>query len=141
MSLATSPYQSGAATRRRRILAIDDDEGLLDMLALLLSQSHLDLRTAVGGEAGLKLAMTWDPDLILLDLAMPGVDGPAFLKRYRRTATSPAPVVLLTGALDGLARATEMDVTMFLPKPFDLGILVEIVDAYSSAKAPQTAWA
>jgi DNA-binding response OmpR family regulator len=141
MSLATSSIRPGLATRRRRILAIDDDEGLLDMLTLLLAQSHLDLRTAVGGEAGLKLARTWDPDLILLDLAMPGLDGSGFLKRYRRTATSPAPVVLLTGALDGLARATEMDVTMFLTKPFDLGILVEIVDAYSSRKIPQASWA
>jgi DNA-binding response OmpR family regulator len=141
MSLATSPIRPSAATRRRRILAIDDDEGLLDMLTLLLAQSHLDLRTAVGGEAGLKVAKTWDPDLILLDLTMPGLDGSGFLKRYRRMATSPAPVVLLTGALDGLARATELDVTMFLTKPFDLGILVEIVDTYSSTKQPQAVWA
>lgn len=141
MSLATSPTCPGLATRRRRILAVDDDEGLLDMLTLLLAQSHLDLRTAIGGEAGLKVARTWDPDLILLDLSMPGLDGPAFLKRYRRTAASPAPVVLLTGALDGLDRAVEMDVTMYLSKPFDLGILVEIVDAYSSSKTPEAAFA
>ena len=117
--------------RRRRILAIDDDDGLLDMLVLLLRQSHLDFRAARGGQAGLDMAMSWEPDLILLDLTMPDLDGSTFLERYRKATPSPAPIVLLTGALDGLARATELGVTMFLTKPFDLGVLVEVVDAYA----------
>jgi DNA-binding response OmpR family regulator len=117
--------------RRRRILAIDDDDALLDMLVLLLSQDHLDFRAACGGKAGLDMAMAWDPDLILLDLSMPDLDGAAFVERYRQATRSPAPIVLLTGALDGLAQATELGVTMFLTKPFDLGVLVEVVDAYA----------
>jgi DNA-binding response OmpR family regulator len=125
---ATTPRQ-GPAARRRRVLAIDDDDGLLDMLELLLGQSKMDLRTARGGEAGFAVATSWDPDLILLDLSMPDLDGAGFLERYRETAASPASVVLLTGAQDGPARATELGVTRFLAKPFDLGALVEIVDA------------
>ena len=117
--------------RRRRILAIDDDDALLDMLVLLLSQDHLDFRAACGGQAGLDMAMAWDPDLILLDLSMPDLDGATFVERYRQATRSPAPIVLLTGALDGLAQATELGVTMFLTKPFDLGVLVEVVDAYA----------
>jgi DNA-binding response OmpR family regulator len=117
--------------RRRRILAIDDDDGLLDMLVLLLRQAHLDFRAARGGQAGLDMAMSWEPDLILLDLTMPDLDGSTFLEQYRKATPSPAPIVLLTGAIDGLARATELGVTMFLTKPFDLGVLVEVVDAYA----------
>ena len=135
------PFRPGPIARRRRILAVDDDDGLLDMLVLLLDQSHLELRTAHDGQAGLELAAKWDPDLIILDLAMPGIDGATFLERYRRTATSPAPVVLLTGALDGLTRATELGVAMFLTKPFDLGVLVEIVDAYASPNGQDVALA
>ena len=123
--------KSDAPPRRRRILAIDDDDALLDMLVLLLSQEHLDFRVACGGQAGLDLAMAWDPDLILLDLAMPDLDGAAFVERYRMATRFPAPIVLLTGAKDGLAQATELGVTMFLTKPFDLGVLVEVVDAYA----------
>jgi DNA-binding response OmpR family regulator len=111
------------------VLAIDDDDGLLDMLELLLGQSKMELRTAHGGEAGFAVATTWDPDLILLDLSMPDLDGAGFLERYRESAPSPASVVLLSGAHDGRARATELGVTSFLAKPFDLGALVEIVDA------------
>jgi DNA-binding response OmpR family regulator len=124
-------HRPDVAPRRRRILAIDDDDGLLDMLVLLLRQSHLDFRAAHGGQAGLDMAMSWEPDLILLDLTMPDLDGSTFLERYRKATPSPAPVVLLTGAPDGLARATELGVTMFLTKPFDLGVLVEVVDAYA----------
>jgi DNA-binding response OmpR family regulator len=125
---ATTPRHR-SPTRRRRVLAIDDDDGLLDMLELLLGQSKMDLRTARGGEAGFAVATAWEPDLILLDLTMPGLDGAGFLERYRDTAASPASVVLLTGAQDGPARATELGVTSFLAKPFDLGALVKIVDA------------
>jgi DNA-binding response OmpR family regulator len=124
-------FRPGASTRRRRILAVDDDYGLLDMLVLLLSESHLDLRTARGGTAGLEMAIDWEPDLILLDLTMPNLDGAGFLARYREATASPAPIVLLTGANDGLERATELGVAMYLAKPFDLDILVEIVDAYA----------
>lgn len=105
------------------------------MLNLLLRQTDFDLRTARGGKPGLDLAISWEPDVILLDLGMPDLDGAAFLKRYREATTSPAPVVLLTGALDGLTRATELGVTMFLSKPFDLGTLVDIVDVYASNTA------
>jgi DNA-binding response OmpR family regulator len=126
------PFPSAVATRPRRVLAIDDDDGLLDMLNLLLCQTDLELRTARGGKAGLELATSWDPDVILLDLVMPDLDGATFLERYRASTTSPAPVVLLTGALDGVSRATELGVSMFLSKPFDLGTLVEVVDVYAS---------
>jgi DNA-binding response OmpR family regulator len=128
----------GTSARRRRILAVDDDEGLLDMLALLLDQEHLDLRTAYGGHAGLDLAMSWEPDLILLDLAMPDLDAAGFLASYRRLAPEPAPVVLLSGAMDGVKRAEKLGVTMFLAKPFDLGTLLDMVHTYARSLPPSS---
>jgi two-component system response regulator AdeR len=126
--------------RRRRILAIDDDDGLLDMLVLLLRQSHLDFRAVNGGQAGLDLAVSWKPDLILLDLAMPDIDGATFLASYRKVAATPAPIVLLTGATDVPARAAELGVATFITKPFDLGDLVEIVDTYAWGNERDIAW-
>jgi DNA-binding response OmpR family regulator len=123
----------GIGSRRRKILAVDDDEGLLDMLALLLDREHLDLRTAYGGQAGLDVAMSWEPDLILLDLAMPDLDAAGFLASYRSLAAEPAPVVLLSGAMDGVRHAERLGVTMFLAKPFDLGTLLDMVDTYARA--------
>lgn len=132
MPSSVIPLPSVMATRPRRVLAIDDDDGLLDMLNLLLRQTDFDLRTARGGKTGLELAITWEPDVILLDLGMPDLDGATFLEQYRKATASPAPVVLLTGALDGVSRATELGVSMFLSKPFDLGTLVDVVDVYAS---------
>jgi DNA-binding response OmpR family regulator len=132
MMSSVIPFPPAVATRPRRVLAIDDDDGLLDMLNLLLCQTDFELRTARGGKAGLELATSWDPDVILLDLVMPDLDGATFLERYREATTTPAPIVLLTGALDGVSRATELGVSMFLSKPFDLGTLVEVVEVYAS---------
>lgn len=132
MPSSVIPLPPVMATRPRRVLAIDDDDGLLDMLNLLLRQTDFDLRTARGGKTGLELAITWEPDVILLDLGMPDLDGATFLEQYRKATASPAPVVLLTGALDGVSRATELGVSMFLSKPFDLGTLVDVVDVYAS---------
>ena len=132
MPSSVIPLPPVMATRPRRVLAIDDDDGLLEMLNLLLRQTDFDLRTARGGKTGLELAITWEPDVILLDLGMPDLDGATFLEQYRKATASPAPVVLLTGALDGVSRATELGVSMFLSKPFDLGTLVDVVDVYAS---------
>ena len=133
------PFPPAVAARPRRVLAVDDDDGLLDMLNLLLRQTEFDLRTARGGEAGLELAVSWEPDVILLDLGMPDLDGAMFLQRYRQSTTSPAPVVLLTGALDGASRAMDLGVTMFLSKPFDLGTLLDIVEVYASSPSETVA--
>jgi two-component system, OmpR family, KDP operon response regulator KdpE len=139
MPTSVIPLPPVVATRPRRVLAIDDDDGLLDMLNLLLCQTDFDLRTARGGKTGLELAITWEPDVILLDLGMPDLDGATFLEQYRKATTSPAPVVLLTGALDGVSRATELGVSMFLSKPFDLGTLVDVVDVYASRSGKDVA--
>ena len=139
MAAAVIPFRPEVATRRPRVLAIDDDDGLLDMLNLLLRQTDFDLRTARGGKTGLELAITWEPDVILLDLGMPDLDGATFLEQYRKATASPAPVVLLTGALDGVSRATELGVSMFLSKPFDLGTLVDVVDVYASRSGKDVA--
>jgi len=139
MPSSVIPLPRAVATRPRRVLAIDDDDGLLDMLNLLLRQTDFDLRTARGGKTGLELAITWEPDVILLDLGMPDLDGATFLEQYRKATASPAPVVLLTGALDGVSRATELGVSMFLSKPFDLGTLVDVVDVYASRSGKDVA--
>ena len=108
------------------------------MLALLLDKEHLELRTARGGQAGLDVALSWEPDLILLDLAMPDLDAAGFLESYRRLAAEPAPVVLLSGAMDGVKHAEKLGVAMFLPKPFDLGTLLDMVDAYARTQPPSS---
>jgi len=71
---------------RARILAIDDDASQLAAIKRALRRSHFLVDTAASGEAGLRMAMQAAPDLILLDVSMPGMSGHEFLDRYRRQA-------------------------------------------------------
>jgi DNA-binding response OmpR family regulator len=127
MSSIPIPPRLGVPVRPTRILAIDDDRVFLEMLGHLLRRADLELRTADGGLAGLDQALSWDPDVILLDLRMPGVDGREFLVRYRTSSVSPAPVILLTADGDGSSHARTLGLAAFLAKPFELDDLIALL--------------
>ncbi len=80
---------------RRKILVIDDDHAVLDMLEEVLRAHEYEVETADSGPAGLRCLREFGPDLLVLDISMPGMDGYQVLKRVR--AGSDIPVVVLTG--------------------------------------------
>lgn len=84
-----------------KILIVDDEESILELVTAYLEPEGYMLRTATDGDAGLRLARTWKPDLIVLDIMLPSLDGLEFLTRLRRT--SDAYVIMLT------ARSEETD--------------------------------
>jgi CheY-like chemotaxis protein len=103
-----------------KILYIDDDEDLLEIVTLALEESGGYAVTACSSsEEGVRVAAEWQPDLIMLDVMMPEMDGPATLKRLKEaSATKDIPVVFMTarssasqaegyrslGALDTIAK-------------------------------------
>ena len=90
---------------RRRILLIDDDRLIAEMYAAALGRSGNDVRVAVGGLAGLAAAREADFDLVLLDIAMPDLDGMEVLARLRDEArTQRWPVVMFTNSDDTALR-------------------------------------
>ena len=120
MSSALIPFPPAVATRPRRVLAIDDDDGLLDMLNLLLCQTDFDLRTARGGKTGLELAITWEPDVILLDLAMPGRTGLESLPELRRVAPGTQIIVFSGFSMASVAEeAVGLGAVLYLTKGAD----------------------
>lgn len=79
------------------ILLIDDDEILVKTLAIILERAGHTVLTALDGEAGLARAFAGHPDLILLDIMMPGMDGLQVCKLLRRDArTRDTPVLVFT---------------------------------------------
>jgi CheY-like chemotaxis protein len=84
---------------RGRVLAVDDDSGVRDVLTCALEQEGYEVRCAEHGSAALALLERWSPDLILLDLEMPILDGAAFRRgQLARPAWAAIPVVVLTAS-------------------------------------------
>jgi DNA-binding response OmpR family regulator len=120
----------------KQILLIDDDALMRRSLAFNLEQAGFTIRTAASGEDGLALAKTNPPDLILLDINLPGMDGLDTLKRFRQEQK--APVIFVT------ARRREFDQVLglelgaddYITKPFDFDILHARVKAALRRSAP-----
>jgi CheY-like chemotaxis protein len=109
------------------ILVVDDDAAILSSLAEVLRDEGYLVKTAANGYQALALLEDLEPDVILLDLRMPHMNGWTFLTqlRGRRHATQPA-VVLVSSRSDLPAEAARLGVEGFLRKPFDLEAVVRI---------------
>ncbi|MEL7036569.1 MAG: response regulator [Cyanobacteria bacterium J06592_8] len=87
--------------KQRRILVIDDDDHIREILQLSLEMSgNWQVFTAASGEEGLEIAVSQQPDAIILDVVMPGMDGPTTAQKIQQNETiRNIPVVLLTAAV------------------------------------------
>jgi two-component system response regulator MprA len=111
-----------------RVLVVDDDELIRDTLATALSDEGYTVRVASDGRAALSTLGEWRPDLIVLDLMMPIMDGPSF-RAAQRTArgVEDIPVIVLSAAHNVQARAADLEAAAVFPKPFDLSALLDAV--------------
>jgi len=105
----------------RRVLVVDD-ESIREMVDMALSSEGHQVLTAPHGRAALDVTAKSPPDVILLDMKMPVMDGWEFARVYRAAPGQHAPIVVVTAAADG-----------HLPKPFDLEDLFRVVDEYAPA--------
>jgi len=106
-----------------RILIIDDEEDIREVAALSLETvAGWDVVMASSGAQGLARALEFQPDAILLDVMMPGMDGPSTFRELRKNpATAKIPVLLLTAKVQASdqRRFADLGVDAVLFKPFD----------------------
>jgi two-component system OmpR family response regulator len=116
----------------RRILVVDDEDNLRSMLVAALKYEGYDVAQASDGAEGLRAAREGRPDLIVLDVMMPNLDGFAVVKRLRE-AGDRTPVIFLTARDASEDRVTGLNLggDDYLPKPFSLEELVARVEAVS----------
>jgi CheY-like chemotaxis protein len=112
---------------RQRVLVVDDDEPIRAIVADVLGDEGYDVSLAVDGSEALTSCRDRCPDLILLDLNMPGVDGRAFLAAYRLEPGAHAPVVVFSAVQSAHRIAIEMSADGFINKPFVIADLAAIV--------------
>jgi DNA-binding response OmpR family regulator len=113
----------------RRILVVEDDLSLRETLAEVLADGGHDVRVAEDGEAALKAIDEWIPELIVLDLMMPRMDGYAFREAQRAHAgTVETKILLLSAAHQVAAAAEELQADAWLVKPFGLYDVLESVE-------------
>ncbi len=117
----------------RRILIIDDEEDIREVAALSLeATAGWQILTADSGAAGIAIAAAQQPDAILMDVMMPGVDGPTtFVHMQQNPAVANIPVLLLTAKVQGVDRRrfAGLGFAGVLFKPFDpLTLAQQIAD-------------
>lgn len=118
----------------RRILIIDDEDDIREVAALSLeATAGWQILTARSGAEGISVAAAEQPDAILMDVMMPGVDGPATLRRMQEDpAVAHIPVLFLTAKVQGVdqRRFASLGVAGILFKPFDpLTLAQQIAEA------------
>jgi two-component system sensor histidine kinase/response regulator len=116
----------------KKILVIDDEEWLREMMQLALRQRGFDVIEAENGAVGIEMARKEIPDLILCDVNMEKVDGYLTLSSLRsEPSTASIPFILMTGLADqaGMRHGMELGADDYLPKPFTIDALYATVDA------------
>lgn len=114
-----------------KILLVEDDKFLRDLLTKRLSKEGFEIETAVDGEEGLKKVQETKPDLVLLDLILPGINGFDVLKKIRENpALSDVKIIVLSnlGQKEDVKRALDLGAQDYLVKAhFTLDEIIEKV--------------
>lgn len=112
-----------------KILVVDDEQNILDLVTAYLEPEGYEVHTARDGETGLRLAHSFEPDLVVLDIMLPGMDGIELLTRLRRE--SDVYVIMLTAKSEETDKIVGLSVGAddYLTKPFSPRELVARIKA------------
>jgi len=116
------------------VLLVDDEEDFLDLMQKRLSKRNLSVRAARSGEDALRQIGELAPDVVVLDVKMPGMDGIETLRRIKALAPK-VEIIMLTGhaSLEAAAQGMDLGAFDFLIKPVTINeLLAKLQDAYQS---------
>ena len=104
-----------------KVLAVDDELQMRDLLNLFLTRDGYEVILASNGEDALKLAQKENPQIILLDIKMPGIDGIEVCRRLKANRkTQSIPIIVITALGDHKMEAIEAGADDFISKPLDM---------------------
>jgi CheY-like chemotaxis protein len=111
----------------RLILVVDDERDIQEMVSMALESEGYAVESASNGLEGMEHVSRRMPDLILLDMKMPTMDGWAFARDFHSQYDHQIPIIVITAAADARSRADETGAAGWLGKPFDLDDLLGAV--------------
>jgi CheY-like chemotaxis protein len=119
-------------TQRARVLVVDDEPVIRDLLQDLLVDAGCVVACASNGLVALEILDDWQPDVILLDLMMPVMDGFTFARACRSAhPRSVASILVMSAATDVVAAASGLGVDGWIQKPFDVEQIVELIGRHA----------
>jgi two-component system response regulator VicR len=129
-------------TTSRRIVYIEDDLEMIDLVTMILSRRGYQIQGAHGGRQGLDLVQREPPDLILLDLMMPDLDGWELYQQLKANEkTRDIPVIIVTAKAQAIDRVLGLHIAKvddYISKPFRPQELVDSIDRIFSSKTPES---
>jgi Response regulators consisting of a CheY-like receiver domain and a winged-helix DNA-binding domain len=122
----------------RTVVYVEDDQSMIDLVSLTLSRKGFKVVGAVGGQQGLSLIETLRPDLVLLDLMMPDMDGWEVYQRMKANAAlNEIPVIVVTAKAQSIDRMLGLHIAKvddYLTKPFAPAELLRSVERVLSKR-------
>ena len=124
----------------KTILIVEDEQNIVDILSFNLSREGYDTLEAYDGPTGLQLALEQNPDLILLDLMLPGMDGFDVCRKVRESGSS-TPILMLTAREEEADKVSGLEIGAddYITKPFSMRELIARVGANIRRTAMNTA--
>jgi len=104
----------------RKVLIVEDDKNIADLLRIYLEKEQMECELAGDGASGVEKFQKFQPDLVMLDIMLPGLDGWGVCKKIRET--SKVPIIMLTakGELEDKVQGLEMGADDYITKPFEM---------------------
>jgi len=124
---------------KQRILIVDDDNNIAELIALYLTKECFDTHIVNDGDAAISTFESYKPDLMLLDLMLPGMDGHQICREIRSKSNTPIITVSAKGEVFDKVLSFELGADDYIEKPFDPKELVARIKAVLRRCAPQKA--
>jgi len=122
----------------KRIIYIEDEQEMIDLVRLILSRKGYQVKGAIGGQEGLDLVRAESPDLVLLDLMMPDMDGWEVYQQMKAgTTTRGIPVIVITAKAQNIDKVLGVHIAKvddYISKPFSPQQLIESVEKVLNRK-------
>jgi DNA-binding response OmpR family regulator len=106
-----------------RVLVVDDEPGILKFISIGLRSFGYKVLTSLNGQEALRLVKSEKPDIMLLDMLMPGMDGVEVLRELR--SFSQLPVIIFSAKSSFIEQVSDLNASEFIAKPFTPDILVK----------------
>ena len=121
---------------KHRILVVEDEESLLKLETILFSSKGYDVAGVMDGKSALMEIISFKPDLVVLDLMLPEMDGFEVCRQIKENPeTGHIPVIMLTARKNGreFARGREAGADAYITKPFKAAKVIEVIERLLSA--------